>query len=231
MGIWHPRAWWGEWRRRRLVDRVAPGVLREYLGHPFPRGDTPWREVEYLALDLETTGLDPARERILSVGFVPVRGGGIILREGRRLLVRPERPVPRATAVIHGILDDQASQGVSEAEMLERVLPALAGRVLVGHYVRMERAFLEAACRRVFGYPLPFLAVDTLVLAQRTQRRRHQVVQRGALRLAALREAHQLPRYKAHDALWDAIAAGELFLAQVAQWGGGEAVRLEELLG
>ena len=52
----------------------------------------PWYDATYWAVDLETTGLDPRRDRILSVGMVPVRDG--VVRWGERLytLVRARTP-------------------------------------------------------------------------------------------------------------------------------------------
>ena len=47
----------------------------------------PWDEVTYMALDLETTGLDPHRDRILSVGMVPLSGGLIRWGDRRYTLV------------------------------------------------------------------------------------------------------------------------------------------------
>ena len=50
----------------------------------------PWDAVTYWALDLETGGLDPRSDPILSVGMVPIRAGGIRLGEAWSSLVRPE---------------------------------------------------------------------------------------------------------------------------------------------
>jgi DNA polymerase-3 subunit epsilon len=85
------------------------------------------------------------------------------------------------------------------------------------HYAKIERDFLEAATKRVYGKSLPFLMVDTMQIERRKLERTHQPIQSNQLRLANLREQYDLPRYGAHNALEDAVATAELFMAQLAQ--------------
>ncbi len=68
----------------------------------------------------------------------------------------------------------------------------------------------------------------TLAL-QRRLLTRHGEVPRGALRLWRARERHGLPAVKAHDALGDALACAELYLAEVAELGAGEPLRLRDV--
>ena len=72
--------------------------------------------------------------------------------------------------------------------------------------------------------------IDTEVLARRRLQRRNQPYRPGELRLSGLRERYQLPRYRAHNALSDALATAELFLAITADMAADDRVRLKELL-
>jgi DNA polymerase-3 subunit epsilon len=206
-----------DFRRRRLLRRAAPGPLRDCLAVPFPDRRTDYRAVSFVALDLETTGLDPRRDEILSIGLVALAGGRIDLGTARHLRVAPTRAVPERSAVLHRITDDDAARGQPLADVLPPVLARLAGSVLLGHHVETERAFLDAACRRVYGTGLVVPLSDTGILVRRWMARRHQPLAAGELRLSALRERYGLPRYRAHDALVDALATAELFCAFVAQ--------------
>ena len=105
---------------------------------------------------------------------------------------------------------------------------SLAGKVMVAHYARIETGFLYAACRQLYGMAPVMPVVDTLLIEHERHVRSHLATQRGALRLAAARERYGLPRYPAHDALTDAIAAGELFLAQIAHRAGAAVPRLRD---
>ena len=109
------------------------------------------------------------------------------------------------------------------------LLKALAGRVLVAHSARIEHDFLDVACRRLYGCPFVAPLVDTLELEQRKIVRSGSPIAPGALRLDALRQQYGLPRYRAHDALSDAIGAGELLLAQIAYRTTNRPLRLDDL--
>ena len=174
-----------DWRRRWKLRRAAPGPMRNYLGHPFPLAKTDYREVEYLAIDLETTGLDIAEDLILSVGYVGVRGTSIDLSTARHRVVRIDRSIPEATAVIHQITDDEAAQGGELNDILEELLEALAGKVMIAHHARIERGFLTNACKRLWQQGLIMPVVDTQTLALRTFERRQIPFKASDLRLHA----------------------------------------------
>jgi DNA polymerase III subunit epsilon len=87
---------------------------------------------------------------------------------------------------------------------------------LVAHFSQIEAAFLDAACRRV--YHAPFVA-PFICTVQLENRWFPALRQTDALRLGKLRSAYNLPPYAAHDGLIDAIACGELLLAQRARKG------------
>ncbi|MBB4266222.1 exonuclease domain-containing protein [Roseospira visakhapatnamensis] len=216
--------------RKILWLRCRPGPLKDYYAVDYPTLDTPWSAVEFLAIDLETTGLNPEQDEIISIGYAPVRRGAVVFSESGHHLARPTRPVPEESAVIHGLLDRHLQAAPPLETVLPRVLRAMTGRVPVAHFADVERGFLDAACRRLLGHPLLVPYVDTLRIEKRVLERRQDAITRGALRLNAARERYNLPRYKAHDARLDAIGAGELFLAQVAHMDTKKPPRLEEVI-
>jgi DNA polymerase-3 subunit epsilon len=219
-----------DWQRRRFLRRVPPGPLRDYLAQPLPATSRDYRTTDYLAIDLETTGLDTARDLILSVGYVIVHGKRIDLGSARHRVVRIDRSIPEASAVIHQITDDQSAGGLELAEVLVELLEVLAGKVMIAHHASIECGFLANACRRLWQGGLPVRVVDTQVLAHRTFERRQIPFKSSDLRLHALGERYNLPRYGAHNALSDALAAAELFLAQTAYRDSGKALPLKEFL-
>jgi len=204
-------------RRRHLLRNALPGPLHDYLMKPFPGRTIDYREVRFVALDLETTGLDPRRDEILSIGLVDFRAGRIDLATAAHHLVSPSRAIPEQSAVIHQITDDLAARGQALSEVLPPLLARLSGSVLLGHHVSVEREFLDAACRRLYGTPFLIPVADTEALIRRWLEQRNQPIAGRDLRLHALRARYGLPRYKAHNALTDALATAELFCAFVAK--------------
>jgi DNA polymerase-3 subunit epsilon len=197
---------------------------------PPPRPSQDFRELEYVAVDLETTGLDARRDQILSIGWVQLTGSRINLATARHRLVRVEGDIPAATAVIHQITDDLAATGKDLGATLPEFLHDLCGRVMIAHHARIEQTFLAAACKRLWGQGLLVRTVDTQAIARRTFERRQIAFKGSDLRLHALGERYNLPRYGAHNALSDALAAAELFLAQTANRDNGRGIPLADLL-
>ena len=201
-------------RRNWYLRKMPAGPLREYYESTFPTPDMDWRQAEYLALDFETTGLDKDKDEILSIGYVPIRGESLRLSEVDHFLSRPISAIPESSAVIHGIMDDTASGARPLEDVLPRLLKSLESKVLVAHHAAVEYEFLSNACKRIYGYPFIAPVVDTLALEVRIFRSMDKPIRSGDLRLDKARVRYNLSRYPAHNALIDAIAAGELFLAQ-----------------
>jgi DNA polymerase-3 subunit epsilon len=203
--------------RSSLARQVPPGALRDYLSTPPADPSTPLAAVRLLAIDLETTGLDPATDQVLSVGFVPVDGEVIQLSGATEILVRPEGEVGDS-ARFHGLTDDALLPGVALPEALDRVLVALAGRVLLAHHAGIEAGFLSQACERLYGVRPSFEVVDTMALQFGLLSQGYDdEPPQGSLRLWTARGQYGLPRYAAHAALTDALACAELYLAQAAE--------------
>lgn len=200
---------------------------------PLPSGGDRLEDIELLALDFETTGLDPARDHIIAAGWVLLRGDRIIMSSARELRVRnaAEGGVGQS-AVIHGITDSDLDDADSAESMLEQLLPEFAGRAIVAHAVMIERGFLNMLLRRLGGVPLLNPFIDTMALERHlieatggSVREMH-----GDLTLDACRERLDLPDHQRHSAGADALACAELLLAQVDQLGGAKKVKLRELL-
>ncbi|WP_416955300.1 exonuclease domain-containing protein [Nocardioides sp. T5] len=174
-------------------------------------------QLELLALDLETTGLDPRTDHVLSLGWVPVVRGQVLLAEAHEHRVRPPEGVEvGSSATLHRLTDDALADAASLTEVLPLLLDALRGRVLLAHHAALELDFVGAATTAAYDARPPLTVVDTLAVEHRLRADVNGEVH-GSLRLDAARRAHGLSGYAAHHALTDALAAAELLLAQVAE--------------
>jgi DNA polymerase III subunit epsilon len=212
-----------EARRRReargaLARPDLPEPVRIHLSTPMPPGRLPWRKATYTVLDLETTGLDSARDAIVAAGGLRVIAGRAAAATAFRLLVRPDREVPADAIRIHGLLPGELAAAPPLAEQLAALLDRTVGDVLVVHVAEVDQAFLDAAMRRVWGCPLNATVLDTARMAAALNRRLHLARPLGrrpgtSLRLADLARAHGLPVHPEHDPLHDALTTAQLFLA------------------
>lgn len=216
-------------QRRWLSYRCNDNALADYLKRPLPSPGQDIKTTEFLVLDFETTGLDAAKDNILSVGYTVISEKRVILKKSFYTVIRQDKKLTAESVNIHQITDSEAQQGVSLKSALDQILKALAGRVLVAHHADIECGFLNSACIKIYGYPLPVRVVDTLQLEKRRLQRRHAGIGSTQLRLFNIRKNRGLPRYKAHNALQDAIATAELLLLQIAHICGQQRCRLKDL--
>lgn len=201
---------WG-WRPR------ATGALAEYYAVARPAGSVALQDAPLLAVDIETTGLNPAKDRVLSMGWVPLDGQRIRLGGAGRILLHTEGAESVGeSAKIHGITDQQLGAGVPPAQALAHLLRALQGRAMLAHYSVIEREFLSKLCREHFGAGLRVPVVDTLEIERRHMERMGTYSKGEDLRLPRVRARYRLPQYSSHNALTDALGCAELFLAQMS---------------
>ncbi len=174
-------------------------------------GRTSWRAARFVAVDLETTGLDPRSDEIVSFAAVPVEEGRIVAGRAVRGLVRPELPPPGSSVEIHGLRAADLAAAPPAAEALAPLVTALRGRVPVAHATWVERSFLAPRLRPL-GYSLPRRMIDTAVLW------RALCIERGNgdpgwCELSAVAAALGLPVHRSHDAEGDALTTAQVFLA------------------
>lgn len=205
-----------EFRRRLRLRHARPGPLQDFLSASFASPGAGYRDVEFVALDLETSGLDPNRDAIVSIGLVIIRRGRIDLATALHRVLRQDVAMPERSAVVHRITDDRAELGQALEDVLPDVLAVLKGRVMIAHHARVELGFLDAACKRLYGAGFLVPTVDTEALVRHWLDRRGQPYGPGDLGLQALRRRYGLPDHRAHDALADAVATAELFIAHIA---------------
>lgn len=217
-------------RRRRLLRQCQAGPLAEFLGTPFPDPNRDFRELEYVAVDFETTGLDIQADHIISIGMVNVHGERIVLSTASHRVVHSKKELTGSNVAIHRLTDDMVATGAPVTEIIPGLLSALTGKVMIAHHARVECGFIRAACQRLYGSDWLMPVIDTQQLALRRMRRAGTIHQPGELRLDKLREAYHLPRHTAHNALGDALATAELFLAEMAEISGSGPFRLKKLL-
>ena len=180
----------------------------------------PWDSVVYWSLDLETGGLEPGTDAILAVGMVPIRAGTARLAEAYYTLVRPEpgaRIDPRSVTA-HQLVEAELRDAPALAEVVPEIARRAAEGVLLVHHRALDLGFLK----RAFGaagvrWPAPPVVdtVNLLVAVERRRRMRDPYLPEKLppLNLSIARRGLGLPDYPAHDALSDALATAELFLA------------------
>ncbi|MBB6309016.1 DUF294 nucleotidyltransferase-like domain-containing protein [Xanthobacter tagetidis] len=170
---------------------------------------TPLVGLDWLALDTETTGLDPRTARVLEIGVLPGRGVHSDAAAGRAIRVDPGVPIPEAATRVHGI-DAAALKGADDfAHAWAQVAPLLGGRVLIGHTLGYDLAILARECAAA---GIPFKAPRRLDVRLLAQLVRPDLANFSLDALAAFLEVAPGAR---HAALGDAETAARVFGALV----------------
>jgi len=207
----------------RQAEACRDAALQRFYAAGIPDEDTPLGDVPMMAMDFETTGLDPERHAIVSIGIVPFTLNAIAPAAGRYWVVRPPRPLNEESIQFHRITHAEVANAPDLDEILDEVLGALRGHVAVVHFRHIERPFLDAAVLERRGERCLFPVIDTMELEARYTRprgwRRLSALlgrRPPSIRLADSRVRYGLPAYSSHHAKLDALATAELLQAQIA---------------
>lgn len=156
----------------------------------------------YIALDLETTGLNPSQDRILEIGAVKVIEGRI--EDTYETLVNPGRSIDRRIEELTGITEEMAKSGRDTGEALGELLDFCSDLPLLGHNIMFDYSFIKQnAINRNLEFEKE--GIDTLKIARVLfPKMEHRSLQ-------ALLSYYQIPQQQAHRAASDALSAMELY--------------------
>lgn len=188
-----------------LIRVAAAGLAEEHAA------DALLPDLPLCSIDTETTGRDPAVDRVVEVGLVLARGG--VVSERKSWLVNPGCPIPKETSDVHGITDHDVKDAPAFGAIVPELLAALGGRVPLAYNAEFDRNMIHAELERAgtASSALPPAArrsvewIDPLVWARELQREEKS----RALGDVAARLGVELVR--AHRATDDAEAALQVF--------------------
>ncbi|MEZ5692434.1 MAG: 3'-5' exonuclease [Altererythrobacter sp.] len=210
--------WLAGWRFARRLKRLANAdgdarPLADYAKGAWPVRGSPAREAPFLALDFELDGLG-AGAHVLQAGWLPFDASGIPLAGAEARDIRSGKTLDDVAVTVHGIGEERARKGEPLVEVMPELLRALSGRIVIAHGASIERDVLSRTTRKLYGTAPPVRSICTLAI----ERKLHPgLVGSEPYRLATARSRYNLPPHGQHDALGDALAAAELFLAQLSR--------------
>lgn len=195
----------------------APALQRWWLRRR--HGTGPWAGLlqappagEWVSLDLETTGLDPSRDHILSLAAVPVRAGRVCLSERFERRVRPDRAFDIDSIRHHRITPDEAADGEQVTAVVTAFLQWLGSRALLGYHLGFDLAMLAPHVQLATGFALPHPRVELAdAFAARARRARPDVPPN--LDFGHIARDLGVPVVGRHSALGDATTVALCWLA------------------
>ena len=154
---------------------------------------------EFVAFDLETTGLSSKHDRIIEIGAVVIKNGVEVDRY--QTFVDPQRTLSKEIIDLTGITNEMLIGAPKIEEVLPAFLQFVNGRVLVAHNSDFDTGFIRAECQRQ-GLAYNFTAADTLILSQNL------LSHLNKFKLDVVANALSLPDFQHHRAADDALTCG-----------------------
>lgn len=184
--------------------------MRAWLCRLLRGASPPLRAARWVVVDCETSGLDPRRDRLLSVGAVALRGGRIEVGEAFEAVLRQAAPSVPENILVHGIGGDAQARGREPGEALRDFAGFLAGGLPAAFHASFDAAVLR---RAMAGLPAPRNWLDLAQLAPallpaQAATRRTLDDWLGHFRIDAPAR---------HDALQDAFATAQLLQVLLAE--------------
>jgi DNA polymerase III subunit epsilon len=185
-----------------LVRARARGTAEEFSV------DLPMKDLPFVAIDVEATGLDPNDDRVIEVACV-VFAGGAVERHG--WLVNPGRPISEEARAVHNISDDDVRDAPPFAAVAAQILAVLGRGIPLAYNAEFDRAFLMAEFGRVGGErpDVPALRKGVDWLDPLTWAREFQQAEKSKS-LSAVAERLGIEAGTAHRAVDDAHTAGRV---------------------
>ncbi len=166
---------------------------------------------EYVAFDCETTGLNPKKDEIISIGAVKIRGNLILTSEKFEVIVRPQNQINKESIKVHHIRNCDAENGISSKEALERFLNFIQNRPLVGYYLEFDVAMINKYMLEFLGtsLPNPQIEVSALYFDKKNDVFGSKNVD---LRFEAIMKDLNLPLFGQHSSYYDALMTALMFV-------------------
>ncbi len=165
-----------------------------------------WKDLPLAVIDVETTGLDSAEDRIMEIGIIRFEKGEIIESYGR--LIDPERPIPEDATKVTGIKDDDVAGKPKFAELANEIYERIQGVGLVAYNLSFDRGFVRAELERCgLEWPEDAPTLDPLIFARQFFKNSPRK------NLSTISKLLGIPLEEAHRAVHDAEVAGKVLYA------------------
>lgn len=166
---------------------------------------------EYVCLDTETTGLNPRKDEILSIGAVVIKKNKILMRKTFNIFVKPSKNVSEESIKIHHIRPIDLENALDPEVAIKELLNFIGPRTIVGYYIKFDIAILSKYTKKYLGIKLPnnSLEVSSMYYKTRQKRSEYEFVD---LKFDTIMNELEIPFLGKHDALNDAIMTSMIFL-------------------
>ena len=166
---------------------------------------------EYVCLDCETSGLNPKKDEILSIGAVHIKDNKILMRKTFNIFLKPSNKINAESIKIHHIRAIDLENGENPEEAIYQLLKFIGSRPIVGYYIKFDVAIISKYTKKFIGISLPNETIEVSSMYYKT-RKRSSDYEFIDLKFDSILKNLNIPALGKHDALNDAIMTSMMFL-------------------
>ena len=138
--------------RKRQLTQAQQVRLEAWRALPNTGLKLPWEESRFVVVDVETSGLNLTRDRLIAIGAVAVQHGKLVLSDSFETVLQQEVVSSKANILIHGITASAQSNGQDPADALLDFLEYVGKSPLVAFHVTFDQTMLTRAIRHYLGF-------------------------------------------------------------------------------
>jgi DNA polymerase-3 subunit epsilon len=195
--------------RGAKLDEAASQRLAAWQALPPSTLNEPFEASRYVVLDVESTGLDLNKDRLIAIGAVVVEGGKVVLRESFEIVLRQDKVSTKDNILIHGIGGEAQREGLDPVTGLLDFLDFIGKMPLVAFHVTFDQTMIKRAIKEYLGFEFKHQWLDLAYVMPG-------LLPEYARRYRALDDwsgYFNISNYARHSALADALATAQLMLA------------------
>lgn len=182
--------------------------LAAWLALPAGAAGTPMEQSRLVVVDVETSGLNIKKDRLIAIGAVAVVDGRVALADSLEIVLQQEKVSAKDNILIHGIGGEVQREGIPPAEALLAFLEYVGKSPLVAFHTAFDQTMISRALKTYLGLRLEHPWTDLAYVAPTLYPR----LARGHRSLDHWMAYFQISNYARHSALADALSTAELLL-------------------
>jgi len=166
---------------------------------------------EYVVFDTETTGLNPKKDEILSIGAVKIKDNKILTSQTFEVFINNSCEISSQSTKIHGIRKIDLIDAKTTLEAIPEFLEFIGSRPLVGYYLEFDIAMINKYIKPMYGITLPNQQIE---ISEIYYNQKIKFIPQGNidLRFDTILENCLVPNMGTHNAVNDAIMTGLIYL-------------------
>ncbi len=188
-----------QWQRKKLKNKRF-----DFLYDEPPIG-------EYVSLDCETTGLNPKKDEILSIGAVLIKDNKVLMRKTFNIFLKPSKSINIESIKVHLLREIDFENAVEPEDAIYKLLDFIGSRPIVGYYIDFDMTIISKYTKNLIGVKLPNerVEVSSIYYDIKKTKDNYGFID---LKFDTIMEFLDIPVLGKHDALNDAIMTSMIFL-------------------